>query len=76
MANALAIWLYGIRVAVVEQERDRLRLHYTKEALERYALGVPLLSLSLPLTPRRYPHGVVRAFLDGSTPGSVEHPSE
>jgi serine/threonine-protein kinase HipA len=68
MANALAIWLYGIRVAVVEQERDRLRLHYTSEALERYALGVPLLSLSLPLTPRRYPHGVVRAFLDGLLP--------
>jgi serine/threonine-protein kinase HipA len=68
MANALAIWLYGIRVAVVEQERDRLRLHYTKEALERYALGVPLLSLSLPLTPGRHPHGVVRAFLDGLLP--------
>ncbi len=68
MANALVIWLYGIRVALVEQERDRLRLHYTKEALERYALGVPLLSLSLPLTPGRYPHGVVRAFLDGLLP--------
>lgn len=68
MANALAVWLYGIRVAVVEQERERLRLFYTTEALERYALGVPLLSLSLPLTSRRYPHGVVRAFLDGLLP--------
>jgi serine/threonine-protein kinase HipA len=68
MANALAVWLYGIRVAVVEQERGRLRLTYTVEALERYALGLPLLSLSLPLTPRRYPHGVVRAFLDGLLP--------
>jgi len=68
MANALAVWLYGTRVAVVEQERERLRLHYTPEALERYALGVPLLSLSLPLTPRHYPHGVVRAFLDGLLP--------
>jgi serine/threonine-protein kinase HipA len=68
MANALAVWLYGIRVAVVEQERERLRLFYTTEALERYPLGVPLLSLSLPLTSRRYPHGVVRAFLDGLLP--------
>ena len=68
MANALAVWLYGIRVAVVEQERERLRLYYTSEALERYALGVPLLSLSLPLTSRRYPYGVVRAFLDGLLP--------
>ena len=68
MANALAVWLYGIRVAIVEQERERLRLFYTTEALERYALGVPLLSLSLPLTSRRYPHGVVCAFLDGLLP--------
>lgn len=68
MANALAVWLYGIRVAVVERERERLRLHYTSAALGAWALGVPLLSLSLPLTSRRYPHGVVRAFLDGLLP--------
>lgn len=68
MANALAVWLYGIRVAVVEQERERLRLFYTTEALETYALGVPLLSLSLPLTSRRSPHAVVHAFLDGLLP--------
>ena len=68
MANALAVWLHGVRVAIVEQERERLRLFYTTEALERYALGIPLLSLSLPLTSRRYPHGVVRAFLDGLLP--------
>jgi serine/threonine-protein kinase HipA len=68
MANALAVWLYGTKVAVVEQERGRLRLTYTIEALDRYALGVPLLSLALPLTARRYPHGVVRAFLEGLLP--------
>jgi serine/threonine-protein kinase HipA len=67
-ADTLAIWLYGIRVAVVEQERKKLRLFYTDEALERYPLGVPLLSLSLPLRSGRYPHGVVRAFLDGLLP--------
>lgn len=68
MADALAIWLYGTRVAVVEQEREKLRLFHTEEALERYPLGAPLLSLSMPLTSRRYPHGVVRAFLDGLLP--------
>lgn len=68
MADELAVWLYGIRTATVDQERGRLRLVYTEEALDRYPLGVPLLSLSLPLTPRRYTHGVVRPFLDGLLP--------
>jgi len=68
VADELAVWLYGIRTAVIDQERGRLRLAYTEEALARYPLGVPLLSLSLPLTPRRYTHGVVRPFLDGLLP--------
>ena len=68
MADALAIWLYGIRVALVERARERLRLFYTDEALERYPAGVPLLSLTMPLTSRRFGHGVVRAFLDGLLP--------
>ena len=41
---------------------------YTEDALQQYELGVPLLSLSLPLTNQRYAHGVVRAFLDGLLP--------
>ena len=68
MADALAIWLSEVRVAVVDQERGRLRLSYTTEALDRYPLGVPLLSLSLPLTSERYTQGVVRPFLDGLLP--------
>lgn len=68
MADELAVWLYGIRVAAIDQERGRLRLTYTEEALERYPLGVPLLSLSLPLTPGRYTHGAVRPFLEGLLP--------
>lgn len=36
MAEALAIWLYGGQVAVVERERrGRLRLSYTEEAWPR-----------------------------------------
>ncbi len=68
MSSELSIWLYGIRVASIQQERGRLRLSYTEEALGRYPLGAPLLSLSLPLTPQRYTHGVVRPFLDGLLP--------
>jgi serine/threonine-protein kinase HipA len=68
MADALAIWLYGDKVAVVDRERGRLRLSYTAEALNCYPLGVPLLSLTLPLTSERYTQGVVRPFLDGLLP--------
>lgn len=66
--DELSVWLNGIRVAVVVRERSRLRMEYTPEALDRYELGVPLLSLSLPVTDERYPQGVVRAFLDGLLP--------
>lgn len=68
MADGLAVWLDGVRVAVISQERHRLRLVYTEEAIRQYELGVPLLSLSLPLTTQRYPHGIVRVFLDGLLP--------
>lgn len=68
MAQALAVWLYGTPVAVIDQERDRPRLTYTAEALDRYPLGTPLLSLSLPLRPQRYTQGLVRPFLDGLLP--------
>jgi serine/threonine-protein kinase HipA len=68
MADQLAVWLYGAKVALIDQERARLRLAYTDDALARYPLGVPLLSLSLPLTSERYTHGLVRPFLDGLLP--------
>lgn len=68
MADELAVWLYGERVALIDRERGRPRLLYTTEALDRYALGTPLLSLSLPVGNRRYPQGIVRPFLDGLLP--------
>jgi serine/threonine-protein kinase HipA len=69
VADALAIWLYGGQVAVVEREqKGRLRLSYTDDALSSYEGGTPLLSLALPLTRDRYPNGVTRAFLDGLLP--------
>ena len=68
MADELGVWLYGSCVAVIDRERDRPRLAYTEEALARYPLGTPLLSLSLPLANRRYTQGVVRPFLDGLLP--------
>jgi serine/threonine-protein kinase HipA len=64
----LAVWQQGIQVALIWQERRRLRLRYTDDALERYALGRPIFSVGLPLTPERYTHLPVRAFLDGLLP--------
>jgi serine/threonine-protein kinase HipA len=62
------VWLYGERVAVTDRPRGRPRLAYTSEALDRYALGTPLLSLSLPVDERRYPQGLARPFIDGLLP--------
>lgn len=68
MSERLAIWLYGTKVAVVEQERRRMRLRYTPEAIRTFPAGAPLLSLQLTVGPERVPNGVVRAFLDGLLP--------
>ena len=68
MPDELAVWLGGERVALIDREGGRPRLTYTAEALDRYPLGTPLLSLSLPVANRRYTQGVVRPFLDGLLP--------
>jgi serine/threonine-protein kinase HipA len=69
VAESLAIWLYGHRIAMVERERKgRLRLAYTEDALQTYEPGAPLLSVGLPLTRTRYPNAVTKAFLDGLLP--------
>ena len=67
-ADELAVWLYGDRVATIDRHRGKPRLVYTEDALDRYALGTPLLSLSLPVSERRYTQGLVRPFIDGLLP--------
>ncbi|MGI8610449.1 MAG: HipA domain-containing protein [Candidatus Dormibacteria bacterium] len=68
MSDPLALWLYGRRVALVFEDRRRLRLAYTQEALDAYPPGTPLLSLSLPLTSASFPNSAARSFLDGLLP--------
>ena len=68
MSDRLAIWLNGTKVAVVEQERRRMRLQYTSEAIQTFPAGAPLLSLQLSVTGERFPNGAVRSFLDGLLP--------
>lgn len=68
MSDRLAIWLYNTKVATVEQERRRMRLRYTPEAIQSFPAGAPLLSLLLPVGEERFPNSVVRSFLDGLLP--------
>jgi serine/threonine-protein kinase HipA len=68
VAGELAVWLYGTCVAVLDQVRGLPRLAYTDDALRMCPAGSPLLSLALPVRTERYPHGVVRSFLDGLLP--------
>ncbi len=68
MGDELAVWLYGHRVATVTENRGRPRLTYTDDALDRYPLGTPLLSVTLPVQPERHAPGVVLGFLDGLLP--------
>lgn len=68
MAGELAVWLYGDLVATIERDRGGPRLTYSATALERYELGTPLLTVSLPVAPRAYPQGVVRSYLEGLLP--------
>jgi HipA-like protein len=73
MADQLAIWLYGDRVATVSREvNNRLRLRYTPEALARYELGTPLLSIALPLTDVPYPNAKTRSFIDVLLPSLLD----
>lgn len=68
-APSLDIWLYGELVAqVTERRTGTFQLRYTEAALERWTVGRPLLSVSMPLTPSTYPHGVVGPFLEGLLP--------
>lgn len=68
MDDELAVWLYGHWVATIDRHRGRPRLIYTEDALSRYELGTPLLSLSLPVSERQYTQGIVRPFIDGLLP--------
>lgn len=68
MADELAVWLYGTRVATIDLYKGRPRLAYTEDALSRYELGTPLLCLALPVSERRYPQALVRSFVDGLLP--------
>jgi serine/threonine-protein kinase HipA len=68
VATTLALWLYGTKVARVVAPNGRIRLQYSDEALAKYRIGTPVLSIGLPLRPDLYTANPTRAFLDGLLP--------
>ncbi len=68
MAEPLSIWMYEMEVATVELDRRRLRLRYTRQALDSFPRGLPLLSSQLRLGEEPYPNAATRDFLDGLLP--------
>ena len=69
MENELALWLSGDLVATVSRETSgKVRLRYSDAALSTFELGMPLLSIGLPLADVSYPNARTRAFLDGLLP--------
>lgn len=67
--DPLVVWLHGVAVARVDEARTgKLNLQYSDAALSRWRLNTPLLSVSLPLTAKRYPPGVATPYLEGLLP--------
>jgi serine/threonine-protein kinase HipA len=66
--QALAVWIYGVRVALLERARAEMRLTYTKEALDRFPLNTPLLSVAMPLAATPYRGKIATPFFDGLLP--------
>ncbi len=77
MTDRLAVWLHGVRVAVIDKDRTsrfRVRLRYTPEALEAFPPGIPLLSLRFPLAPEPFGPAVSTAFFENLLPeGAAPH---
>jgi len=69
VAASLTIWLGSLEVATVERDgRGRLTLSYTQGAQQEFEGGTPVLSVSLPVRPKRFANQVTTAFLDGLLP--------
>jgi HipA-like protein len=56
------------KVAIVTNDKQRLRLHYTEEARQQFPGGTPLLSLKLPVSDESFSNNLVKTFLDGPLP--------
>ena len=65
----LDLWLYGTKVATVSEERrNRMRLRYTNEAIERWGLGSRVLTVSQPVTLAPLTPAPTAAIIEGLLP--------
>lgn len=68
MPEALDVWLYGTRIAIVtEDSRSRLGLTWSEDALQRWGPGARLLSVKLPIGSTVTP-SLVKNYIDGLLP--------
>lgn len=67
----LDIWLSGQHLGEIERLRNGgLRIRFAGDALRRHGVGSRVLSLSMPLTPKRVEGPELVRFLDGLLPES------
>ncbi len=63
--TTLQVWMHGQHIATINESRRRLTLTYRKGAAQ---LGVPLVSVAMPMSANSYPDKVVRPFFQGLLP--------
>ena len=69
----LEVWLGGVHVAMLSENRRQMAMVYTGEARP---IGVPLVSMAMPVSARRYSDHKVRAFFRGLLPeGAASRPA-
>lgn len=63
--TALHVWMHGRHIATINESRRRMTLTYVQGAAQ---LGVPLISVAMPMSANSYPDRVVRPFFHGLLP--------
>ena len=66
--SALNVWDGLELLGRLEIQRSAVRFLYAMETVERYGLGIPLISISLPTSARPYPARACLPFFDGLLP--------
>jgi serine/threonine-protein kinase HipA len=66
--KGLTVWNGTDFVGSLTFGRSGLSFRYSADLLDRWGLGIPLISLSMPTSARPYPDRVARPFFDGLLP--------
>lgn len=63
--TTLHVWMHGRHIATINESRRRMKLTYVAGAAQ---LGVPLVSVAMPMSSNAYPDKIVRPFFHGLLP--------